>query len=65
MTLKVCFELLIGSHKIVSIKHYLDGFTLNPTAFLVTIELLANKNQADHWRSLVFSGKVIGGYGQT
>jgi acyl-CoA oxidase len=43
----------------------LIGATLNTAAFLNTIELLGNDEQASKWRQLVFDGKVFGGYGQT
>lgn len=43
----------------------LDAFYLNFNAFLVTIELLGNQEQASYWRQEVMSGRVIGGYGQT
>lgn len=43
----------------------LVGVTLNTAAFLNTIELLGNDQQAEKWRKLVLSGQVFGGYGQT
>ena len=43
----------------------LIGITLNTAAFLNTIELLGDDQQAKKWRKLVVEGKVFGGYGQT
>lgn len=41
------------------------GITLNTSAFLNTIELLGDPEQAKMWRDLVMSAQAIGGYGQT
>ena len=41
------------------------GITLNTSAFLNTIEMLGNEQQAEKWRKIVLNGQSFGGYGQT
>lgn len=43
----------------------LMGITLNTAAFLNTIELLGDEQQAAKWKEMVMNGKAFGGYGQT
>lgn len=41
------------------------GYMLNTNAFLKTIEMLGDDEQARHWRDEVLGGRAIGAYAQT